>query len=44
MELDPWIKGRFEEELAKNGLTSKMPEEGFTNPNYEWDPEWLKED
>ena len=41
---DPWIRQKFEEELAKRGLTSLMPEEGFTNPDFEWDGEWLKED
>lgn len=43
-ELDPFIRSKFEEELAKNGLTSLMPEEAYTNPNYQWDPAWLKED
>ncbi len=42
VEEDPWIKKMFEEELAKNGLTSLMPEEAFTNPDFEWDEEWLK--
>ena len=41
---DPWIRQKFEEELAKNGLTSLMPEEGYTDPNFEWDAEWLKDD
>ena len=44
MQLDPWIRTKFEEELAKNGLTSLMPEEAYTNPNFEWDEEWLKDD
>ena len=43
-EEDPWIKKMFEEELAKNGLTSLMPEEAFTNPDFEWDEEWLKKE
>ncbi len=43
-QLDPWIRTKFEEELAKNGLTSLMPEEAYTNPNFEWDEEWLKDD
>jgi len=33
---DPWIKKRFEEELGKRGLKSTMPEEVYTNPDYEW--------
>jgi oxalate decarboxylase/phosphoglucose isomerase-like protein (cupin superfamily) len=44
IELDPWIRTRFEDELAKNGLTSLMPEEAYTNPNFEWDEAWLNED
>ena len=43
-EQDPWIRQKFEEELAKRGLTSLMPEEAYTNPDFEWDEEWLKED
>jgi oxalate decarboxylase/phosphoglucose isomerase-like protein (cupin superfamily) len=43
-EQDPWIRKKFEEELAKNGLTSLMPEGAYTDPNYVWDEEWLKED
>ena len=43
-EQDPWIRRKFEEELAKRGLTSLMPEEAYTNPNFEWDEEWLRED
>jgi hypothetical protein len=43
-QVDPWIRAKFEEELAKNGLTSLMPEEAYTNPNFEWDEEWLRED
>lgn len=43
-QIDPWIRTKFEEELAKNGLTSLMPEEAYTNPNFEWDEEWLKDD
>ena len=44
VEQDPWIRQKFEEELAKRGLTSLMPDEAYTNPNFEWDEEWLKED
>ena len=43
-EQDPWIRQKFEEELAIRGLTSLMPEEAYTNPDFEWDEEWLKED
>jgi oxalate decarboxylase/phosphoglucose isomerase-like protein (cupin superfamily) len=41
---DPWIRRKFEEEVGRRGLTSVMPAEAYTNPNYEWDEEWLKED
>jgi hypothetical protein len=33
---DPWIRGKFEEELAKRGLTSQMPEQAYQDPTYEW--------
>ena len=33
---DPWIRQKFEEELAKRGLTSLMPEEAYRDRNYEW--------
>jgi len=33
---DPAIRARFAEELAKRGLTSAMPAEAYTNPDYEW--------
>jgi oxalate decarboxylase/phosphoglucose isomerase-like protein (cupin superfamily) len=33
---DPVIRQRFEEELAKHGLKSLMPEEAYRNPSYEW--------
>ena len=33
----PWIRATFEEELAKRGLTSQMPEEAYRDPQYEWD-------
>jgi hypothetical protein len=32
----PWIRQHFEEELAKRGLTSLMPDEAYKDPNYEW--------
>jgi oxalate decarboxylase/phosphoglucose isomerase-like protein (cupin superfamily) len=34
---EPWIRARFEEELAKRELTSLMPEEAYQDRNYEWD-------
>ena len=34
---DPFIRQKFEEELAKRGLTSLMPEEAYQDPNFEWD-------
>jgi hypothetical protein len=33
----PWIRQHFEEELAKRGLATKMPEEAYRDPNYKWD-------
>lgn len=42
-EEDPWIRQRFEEELAKKGLTSLMPPEAYTDPDFEWNPAWLKD-
>lgn len=33
---DPLIRRRFEEELAKRGLTSLMPEEAYRDRNFEW--------
>jgi mannose-6-phosphate isomerase-like protein (cupin superfamily) len=32
----PFIRRKFEEELAKRGIKSIMPDECYTNPNYEW--------
>jgi oxalate decarboxylase/phosphoglucose isomerase-like protein (cupin superfamily) len=34
---DPWIREKFEEELAKRGMKSDIPEQAYTDPNYEWD-------
>ncbi len=34
---EPWIRAKFEEELAKRGLTSQMPEEAYRDPDYEWE-------
>jgi len=33
---DPWVREKFESELAKRGLTSLMPPETYTNPDFEW--------
>ncbi len=43
-EESPWIREYFESELEKRGMKSMMPPEAYTNPNYEWDPAWLKDD
>ncbi len=34
---DPWVRQHFEEELAKRGLRSLMPEEAYRDPNFEWE-------
>jgi hypothetical protein len=34
---EPWIRQRYEEELAKHGLASIMPEEAYQDPNFEWE-------
>ena len=44
VEQDPWIRQKFEEELAKRGLTSMMPDGAYTDPNFEWPEGWLDED
>ncbi len=33
---DPWVRGYFEGELAKRGLKTKMPQECYEKPNYQW--------
>ena len=33
---DPWVREKFEGELAQRGLTSLMPPETYTDPNFEW--------
>ena len=33
---DPWIRSMFEEELGRRGLKTGMPEECYTNPDYEF--------
>ena len=35
-EEEPWVREMFESELAKRGITSDMPPEAFTNPDYRW--------
>jgi oxalate decarboxylase/phosphoglucose isomerase-like protein (cupin superfamily) len=34
---DPLVRQQFGEALAKNGLTSMMPEQICTGPDFEWD-------
>jgi len=33
---DPWVRRKFEDELAKRQLTSLMPAEAYQDPNFEW--------
>jgi oxalate decarboxylase/phosphoglucose isomerase-like protein (cupin superfamily) len=33
---DPWVREKFEAELAKRGLTSLMPPEAYTDSKFEW--------
>ena len=33
---DPFIREKFEAELAKRGLTSDMAQEAYTNRDYQW--------
>ena len=33
----PWVRERFEEELGKRGMQSKMVAEAYKDRNYEWD-------
>jgi hypothetical protein len=33
---DAWIRENFQAELAKRGLTSEMPPECYTDPDYQW--------
>ena len=35
---EPWIRQKFEEELAKRGTTSLMPEEAYGDRDYKWKP------
>lgn len=32
----PWIREKFESELAKRSVTTAMPDEAYVDPNYEW--------
>lgn len=34
---DPWIRQRFEEELARRGVKSRMPAEAYRDRDFEWD-------
>jgi oxalate decarboxylase/phosphoglucose isomerase-like protein (cupin superfamily) len=34
---DPWIRQKFEEELAVHGGKLLMPDEAYTDPTFEWD-------
>ena len=42
-EEDPWIRQKFEEDLANQNLTSLMPEEAYVNPDFEWPEDFLKD-
>jgi mannose-6-phosphate isomerase-like protein (cupin superfamily) len=33
---EPWIRQKFEEELAKRSLKSMMPDEAYRDKNFEW--------
>ena len=33
---EPWIREKFERELADRGLTSHMPPEVYADPEYRW--------
>jgi hypothetical protein len=33
---DPFVRQTFEAELAKRGLKSRMPEDAYHDPNYQW--------
>jgi hypothetical protein len=35
---DPWIRRKFEEELAKRSLTSLIPDEAYKVASYDWHP------
>jgi len=33
---DPWVRQHFEEELAKRGVKTRMPDEAYRDRNYQW--------
>jgi hypothetical protein len=33
---EPSVRAKFQDELAKRGLTSQMPDEAYRNSDYEW--------
>jgi hypothetical protein len=33
---EPWIRQKFEEELAKRSLKSMMPDEAYRDKDFEW--------
>ena len=33
---DPWVRRKFEEELAARGLMSRMEEAAYQNANHQW--------
>jgi oxalate decarboxylase/phosphoglucose isomerase-like protein (cupin superfamily) len=35
---DPWIRGKFEGELGKRGLSTLMPEDAYKAKSYNWHP------
>ena len=35
---DPWIREKFEGDLAKGGLTTLMPQDAYTVKSYDWHP------
>jgi hypothetical protein len=35
-EEESWVRRNFDQELAKRGMESDMPEECYTTPNYQW--------
>ncbi|AFP30234.1 hypothetical protein MRBBS_1296 [Marinobacter sp. BSs20148] len=36
MDEDPWIREKFEEELAKNNTSTVMPPEAYTDRDFDW--------
>jgi hypothetical protein len=33
---DPWVRQKFEAELARHGAKTNMPDECYRNPDYKW--------